>query len=267
MENKMKEKLLDNLEKVGVSLLVLFVVQMFPRGNLDQYKDIVDLVAPLVVAIFIILIPLLIQSLKRNVFRPGLSLLPQGIVKPDRFALSWQQSVLFGALIFIGAIELVSSIAGFIIAYFFGQISIDQMFLGLIPVGLIASWIIAFGIGRWIGMRVYHNGFSAMVTVIIVGHLVVALIDVGLLPALIGETIPLSNLLDPISLGLLATRVIFGAFGYWRGKKARNSAYLGYLTNELPFDTQRAIVELVYEEVQSTSNTSRLVHSTPASST
>jgi hypothetical protein len=109
-------------------------------------------------------------------------------------------------------------------------------------------------LGFWIGSRCAAHGVIATIGSIVLGSMLVLLLDFTLLPRSIfeaghgslkeiGSSIPNIFVTSWRPLG-------FAIFGFWRGSRTRMSKYLQYLLAVLPPETGTTIVNLAYDEAQ-----------------
>lgn len=247
MDSKIKEKLIEMMAIPLTGVIGLLLLKTIPPEFAERNKDLIQFLIQMLAAGFVLLIFIVANYRRRKVYRPGLTLLPKGIVKREGFLLSWWQMVLFGTLGFVIVWEVAGFLVGIAAALIFGQITYDALF----PAILLVASFIAFFLGRWVGTRAHASGVLALVTILLVGRMVILVIDVLLLPFITAENVELGDvLIEPLFLISGVNLLIFGGLGYWRGSKARASAYLWYLVNSLPVDTQQSIVDLVYEEAR-----------------
>ena len=202
-------------------------------------------------------VPYVKSMLDNRSIKPRSGLLPKGIVRPERFWLPWEQLVVYGAFIFIAAIQVTGFIVGATVALLFGQPSFDNLVMALVPSALFTSGFTAFFIGRWIGTRVNRNGILTIILVVLLGRILAILGDFFMLgEAELGGPRTVSYFFQMMANGmalfliLTIISLVFGLIGYRRGYQMRLFDYVWYLLGTLPTDTRDTIIDLIYEETK-----------------
>jgi len=191
------------------------------------------------------------KTLEKDKKQTGLSLTPQGIVDREGYKLHWALLTIYSAIILFVTIEfaaLLGRSAAVAIKAPTGTSPAAAVGLG----HLLLTCPVTYLLGRWIGRRADK-------------HLVLAtfLFSAGVRVAeamreyftttneafftYYGFTKDSPRFLITIALATLIFWAI-ALVGMWRGYRTRLKAYVGYLLKRLPPNSQKAVVDLVYQE-------------------
>ena len=215
-------------------------------------------------ALHIALIPLLGTShlyelMEKAQAKRNFSMSPKAIFTFKGFAIPWYVMIIYGALIFVG----ISEGAGWLGTVMANQVtSSGDSWARYATIMKAVSWpLMLLGLyllGFWIGSRCVAHGVIATISSFFLGATLILLVDfvvAGLTGRMkdfetfhgslkeIGSSIPHLLVASWRPLG-------FALLGYWRGSRTRMSKYLQYLLAVLPPDTGMTIVNLAYDEAQ-----------------
>lgn len=199
-----------------------------------------------------------VQSMLDNrSIRPKSGLLPKGIVRPERYWLSWKYLIVYGTFIFIATIEVTGFLVGISTTFVFGEQPFDILLMALLPTTIFVSSFTAFLLGRWIGTRIDRNGILTIVLVVLLGRILVVLGDFLLLgEAELGGPKTVSYFFIMMADGILLfltlsiIAIVCGIIGYRHGYRLRSFDYLRYLLGTLPSNTRETVIDLVYDETK-----------------
>ena len=191
------------------------------------------------------------RTLEKDKKQSGFSLTPTGIVDREGYKLHWALLTIYSAIILFVALEfaaLLGRSAAVAIKAPSGTSLAAAVGLGHLLLTCPATYFL----GRWIGQRADKHLvlatflFSAIVRVTEAIREYFTTTDEGFLTYYgFGKNSP--RFLITIALATLFFWLI-ALLGMWRGYRTRLQAYVGYLLKRLPPNTQKAVVDLVYQE-------------------
>lgn len=211
-------------------------------------------------ALHIALIPLLGTShlyelMEKNWAKRNLSMSPKSIFTFEGFAIPWYVMILYGAFICIGLAEGISGVGGIMArlttpADASYAIRAPIMKAVQLPLTVLAFYLLGF----WIGSRCAAHGLIVTIVSIFLGHTLMRLLDVVLMPesafeVFYGRSKDLAALVPGFLFGTSVLSILT-ILGFWRGSRTRMSKYLQYLLAVLPPETRTTIVNLAYEEAR-----------------
>lgn len=195
-------------------------------------------------------IPAVHQLLQKSGSRLSLSARKRGVVSFHGYAMPVVMLALYGILIMFSVPFLVGFVKGFAegFAAGFAGVALEKApkidFSIIRPFIIIAQLIVAYFVGRWIGIRSESKGLFAILAI----AFFVPFIDLvrGLFlegPGQIGKFL-IILLVGVVKIGVPAV------FGYWRGRVIQSSRYLTYLLRALPQESRDALVNLASDEAK-----------------
>ena len=199
-------------------------------------------------------VPSLHQMLKDRLWKLRISTQPRTTVSFGDFSLPWYVMWTYVALLFMAIMQLSNMAAGLLGAD--AGIPLSEMYVIFFFSGTIMGVFFSFVFGTWIGVRCAGSNIVGMlVSVFAVASTVI--VDRLLSYYILGSETDFVELYGERSIANLTKGIFFGSallvisaiLGYWRGRVTRNKAYLQFLLNRLPRDTQDTVIELVYQEV------------------
>jgi hypothetical protein len=194
------------------------------------------------------------------------------------YAMPVVMLALYGILIMLSVPSLVAFLVGSVIGFAEGfaaafagvalekptEIDFDSH---IRPFVVIAQLIVAYFVGRWIGVRSESKGLFAILAIaffapfidLVLGLFHLPLVDVSPEvsdwavtmkvegPGQIGEFLIIFLI---ILLGGVVKIGVPAVFGYWRGRVIQSSRYLTYLLRALPQESRDALVNLASDEAK-----------------
>jgi hypothetical protein len=204
-------------------------------------------------------IPAVHQLLQKSGSRLSLSPKKRGVVSFYGYTMPVVMLALYGILIMLAVPFLVAFVHGGLIGYQAGfergaglplsnpsqNYGSDEGFV------MLALPIVAYFVGKLIGVRSESKGLFAILAVAFFAPFIDLLLSVFLK----GWAEPGER---PVGIGgfliLLLFRVILigvpAVFGYWRGRVIQSSRYLAYLGHALPQESRDALVNLASDEAK-----------------
>jgi len=197
-------------------------------------------------------IPAVHQLLQKSGSRLSLSARKRGVVSLHGYAMPVVMLALYGILIMLSVPFLVFFVMGFAEGFAAGFAGvalekgpkIDDSIIR--PLVTIAQLIMAYFVGRWIGVRSESKGLFAILAIAFFApfiDLVPGLFHGGPGQIGIGEFL-FMLLVGVVKIGVPAV------FGYWRGRVIQSSRYLTYLLRALPQESRDALVNLASDEAK-----------------
>jgi hypothetical protein len=246
---KAQEKSLDLLFPALTSAIGLILVRLFFKNASPETAQDLAPYTELIACGILLAPPWVASRFKSWRFKPGVTLQPQGIVRPEGYLLPALHVAVYGTLLFTAGSLLLSVLAGFSQGIFLAgtEIAQDQeLFIqASVTALLFGQGIAAYLVGRWIGTRTAKRSLLAIILVILFGRMILFAIDNLFLYELTID-------FEVVAYFLLLSLPIWvcGVLGCWRGVKAREAGYLWYLMDNLPPTTREPIESLIFEEVQ-----------------
>lgn len=171
--------------------------------------------------------------------RNGTGLVPSGLVPFRGFTLRWPVVAVLGGLTILGAAEFGSFVGGLLTAAIEGALGAS------IVTAVFASYLV----GRWIGMRADARPFVAALVAVAIARVVGTVVDWIFLPADMRQQLGLTVEALPVLIIVgLVTWGIPAIIGAWRGRVAREGAYLTYLMSRVTPKSRTTVLEMVYED-------------------
>lgn len=238
------------MKNIILALTIVFGIAALLIAGLSYFEFTRDMVKQ-VVGPLIAAIPLVHQLLQKRGSDLSLSPAKRGVVSRSGYSMPWYFLALYGAMILIGVSQLVSGFAGVVAALADLQRS---QFIYIAAVASIPTMICSYLVGAWIGARCQTKGLlavwiAAMAVPLFDRALVFLLMD----PAQVAELFGNSNMMVVLLQAILIGGLLFGvsgSIGYWRGRKAQLSRYLGYLLRALPQESKDTLVNIAYDEAK-----------------
>jgi hypothetical protein len=180
------------------------------------------------------------------------------IYKYDKFAISWPVTVAYGTVILVAFAELLSFVAGVLLAVFPEEENLkgppQAVFALVLPSTLIAGYLV----GRWIGSRAGPFGLIAIFCVAALAAIFGKCIDFAVISTedfvkLYDDQKDFAAFLEHVPFAALSF-LVSGLLGFWRGRRMRLTKYLRYLFSILPRETTDTLLALAYEEAQKISS-------------
>jgi hypothetical protein len=191
------------------------------------------------------------KTLEKDKKQTGLFLTPEGIVDREGYKLHWALLTIYSAIILF----VTANFAGFLGLAVAGELKAPSGTSPAPVVGLahyLLTFPVTYFLGRWIGHRADKHLVLATFIFSVIVRVTNAITEYFTIPdetfrTLYGFAKNSPRFLIMTALGTLIFWLI-ALLGMWRGYRTRLKAYVGYLLKRLPPDSQRAIVDLVYQE-------------------
>jgi hypothetical protein len=272
-ESQSGEGLLTLLAAVVVAFLVVAALTAIVNALKMQSTFVDELAkAPL------LFVERIQKALAKSIKRPELAPPANRLVSIEGYRIPWPNIVIYGAAILAGSIELVAFL-GSSLASLFGVDRDGSIITGLI-VALYGGALVAFFLGRRIGMRCPNWHWAAVIATVVLARILGAVADYLFVPAQLFEEVTgvpksvdfvLRAQVGLLSLAMLSSFILAGMIGLLRSGKAQFNGYIGYLLSLVDRDTRDSIVALAYEEASKPLSTRPigshprpLSHNTPA---
>ncbi|HEX4653761.1 MAG TPA: hypothetical protein VH227_05890 [Candidatus Udaeobacter sp.] len=191
------------------------------------------------------------KTLEKDKKQSGLSLTPQGIVDREGYKLNWALLSIYSAIILFVTLEF-AALLGRSVALALKAPSGTSPGVAVGLGHLLLTCPVTYLLGRWIGHRADKHLvlatllFTAIVRVAEAAREYFTNTD-QLFYVYYGFAKDSPRFLITIAGGTVLFWLIALA-GMWRGYRTRLKAYVGYLLKRLPPDSQKAVVDLVYQE-------------------
>jgi len=236
------------MKNVALSVLVVLVlgaVLVVPLSNFESTRKAVE---PIIGG-FPAAVIAVHQLLQKSGSRLSLSARRRGVVSLHGYTMPVVMLALYGILITLSGSEVMGFLAGSAAsaAGLTGEKALSIAMLTIIP-----QMIVAYFVGRWIGVRSESKGLFAILAV----AFFVPFIDlvIGLfIPDVKKLLFPSKPTIADFLILLLMGAVKYGVpavFGYWRGRVIQVSRYLAYLLRALPQESRDALVNLASDEAK-----------------
>jgi hypothetical protein len=263
-----REKYMKN---VVLSVLVVLVLGAAVVATLSIF-EITKKAAELIAGMLAAAIPTVHQLLQKSGSRLSLSARKRGVVSLQGYTMPVVMLALYGILILWSASELMGALAG--VAASAAGVT-KENFSSILALAAIPQMIVAYFVGRWIGVRSQSKGLFAVLAV----GFFAPFID-WLISHFAGIEVPLGSKPEKFESPRLEFFYYCGAvlsyltvitvkltvpalLGYWRGRGIQLSRYLVYLLRALPQDSQNALVNLASDEAKRLASSSGSELSTP----
>jgi len=224
------------MKNVALSVLIVLILGAVLVVPLSNFKITQKAVEP-IIAGFPTAVIAVHQLLQKSGSRLSLSARKRGVVSLHGYSMPVVMLALYAILIVLSASEL----AGFLTGDAASAAGVAAKNAGPITqLAIIPSMIVAYFVGRWIGVRSQSKGLLAVLAV----AFFVPVIDF-IVASLLGIQVSFKALLlSAIMYGVSAV------FGYWRGRVVQLSRYLYYLSRALPQESREALVNLASDEAK-----------------
>lgn len=181
--------------------------------------------------------PVLYHWLARR--RRGSGLVPSGVVPFQGFTLRWPVVAVLGGLMILGSAEIGSFLGAFLIG------TIDAA----LGASIVSAVFVSYLVGRWIGVRAAARPILAAAVAVVIARLAGTVSDWILLPPDVRDQLGMTmETLPVVVMAGLLTWGIPALVGAWRGRAAREGAYLTYLVGRVTPRSRATVLEMVYEE-------------------
>lgn len=235
--------LIKALAVVGVGATAVFFVLKLAGASEEVAKSISVLVLGSITYVH--------KTLEKDKKQTGLSLTPKGIVDREGYKLHWALLTIYSAIILFVTVEF-AALLGHSVAV---AIKAPSGTSHGAAVGLghfLLTCPVTYFLGRWIGHRTDKHLVLATFLFSVIVRVTEAMREYftntdEVFFTYYGFAKNSPRFLITIALGTLMFWLI-ALFGMWRGYRTRLKAYVGYLLKRLPPDSQKAIVDLVYQE-------------------
>ena len=225
--------------KVSLPLVVVVILGLVVFGLLLAFgvpQDFAKTAATLPLGAY----PSIYKSLDERKLTLSLGISPDRIVRLNSFKLPYYVMTAAGALVFAGLSQFLALLS---------------VLLGLGSAGGTAARVLmAYLIGRWIGIRCDRYRIIAAICAPLIGVAMGIIIDMIFASDevfVLGYTVHKN---DPY-LGIIfvqgfITYAPFFILGLWVGWRRRYAEYSQYLLGKLPAETQTLVTDLLYDEVR-----------------
>jgi uncharacterized membrane protein YtjA (UPF0391 family) len=238
------------MKNAALSVLIVLGLGAVVVATLSMFKVTEEAAKPFA-GILPLAIPAVHQLLQQSGSHLSLSPRKRGLVDRRGYALPLWMLALYGVLIVLAVFELMSGLTG--IAGTSAGLAKEKLAYVGTP-GLIPTMMVAYLVGRWIGVRSQTKGLFVVLAVaffvpFIDRVLALAFMSREDLSAYFHST----NTTELLLVAIVEMGVLIGVpaiFGYWRGRVVQLSRYLGYLVRALPEESQEALVDLASDEAK-----------------
>jgi hypothetical protein len=181
----------------------------------------------------------------------GLFLTPKGIVDREGYKLHWALLTIYSAIILFVTLNF-AGFRGVSVALALKTPSGTSPAAAVGLAHYLLTFPVTYFLGRWIGHRADKHLVLATFLFSVIVRVTNAIAEYFTVPdetfrTVYGFAKNSPRFLIMTALGTLIFWLI-ALLGMWRGYRTRLKAYVGYLLKRLPPDSQRAIVDLVYQE-------------------
>jgi hypothetical protein len=250
------------MKNVALSVLIVVVLGTAVVATLSMFEITKEAAKP-IVAGFPLAIPAVHQLLQKSGSRLSVSARRRGVVSLHGYTMPVVMLALYGILITLSAAQGMGFLAGFV-ASAAGLITANDWNFMIVLI-IIPQMIVAYFVGKWIGVRSQSKGLFAILAV----AFFVPFIDLVLIlfrPDHGTRLFPSKPTIAESLIRLLIGAVKYGVpavFGYWRGRVIQLSRYYVYLLRALPEETRDALVNLASDEAKRLASNSPSQRSTP----
>jgi hypothetical protein len=242
------------MKNAALSVLVVLVLAALLLVPLSMFEVTKEAAKPIVGGLPLA-IPAVHQLLQKSGSRLSLSPKKRGVVSFHGFTMPVVMLAIYGILV----LTSVSFVGGFLTGFVAGAADVaPEKVLIIGALTIIPQIIVAYFVGRWIGIRSQSKGLFAVLAV----AFVVPLID-SLSILIVGQFMVQQKLVSSLPSGpaiglyLLITLLVgvakYGVplvLGYWRGRVSQSSRYLVYLLRALPQESRDTLVNLASDEAK-----------------
>jgi hypothetical protein len=245
------------MKNVALSVLIVLVLGTVLVATLSMFEITKEAAKPIVGG-FPLAIPAVHQLLQKSGSRLSLSARKRGVVSLDGYTMPVVMLALYSILIMLS----VSEVMGFLASSAAVAAGVTkENFVYIIALTIIPQMIVAYFVGRWIGVRSKSKGLFAILAVAFFTPFI-DLVYVLFHPS---PVLPIARTIGEFLISLLTAAVKLGVpavFGYWRGRGIQLSRYLAYLLHALPQDSRDALVNLASDEAKRLASNSASQRST-----
>lgn len=177
---------------------------------------------------------------------------PKNLVKIEGFTLPYIEMIKYGAIV-LTLISSLSILIGFAVAtYLISDRETYDAINALAHNGI--PLISLYFLGVWLGSRCDRRRLLSLTLIILISRMIIGVVEYVIIPPKyfeedIGTTKSIYLLIKYILWSTIAY-LPYGLIGLWRGHYLRTTKYFNYLLKKLPAETQRTVINLLYEEVQ-----------------
>jgi hypothetical protein len=222
-------------------VLIVLVLGTVLVATLSMF-EITKAAANPIVGGFPLAIPAVHQLLQKSGSRLSLSARKRGVVSLQGYTMPVVMVGLYGFLILLSASEMMGFLTGYA-GSAAGVTAENAFYIHLLAI--IPEMIVAYFVGRWIGVRSKSKGLFATLAI----AFFVPFIDLAgaILLSITKATMGgfLMMLLIPV-----VKYAVPALLGYWRGRVIQLSRYLAYLLRALPQESRDALVNLASDEAK-----------------
>jgi hypothetical protein len=230
------------MKNVALSVLIVLVLGTALVATLSKFETTKAAVNP-IVGSFPLAIPAVHQLLQKSGSRLSLSARKRGVVSLQGYTMPVVMVALYGFLILLSASEMM----GFLTGYAGSAASVtaeNAFYIDLLAI--IPEMIVAYFVGRWIGVRSKSKGLLATLAI----AFFVPFIDLtGAILLSITKATTIGGFLMMLLIPVVKYAVP-ALLGYWRGRVIQLSRYVAYLLRALPQESRDALVNLASDEAK-----------------
>jgi hypothetical protein len=231
-----------HMKNIALSVLIVLVFGAVLVATLSMFEVTKEAAKPIVGG-FPLAIPAVHQLLQKSGSRLSLSATKRGVVSLQGYTMPVVMLALYGFLILLSTSEIMGFLTGFAGAAA-GVTAGNALYINLLAI--IPQMIVAYFVGRWIGVRSKSKGLFATLAV----AFSVPFIDLAgaVLLSITGK-----HTMGEFLIMLLISAIKYAVpavFGYWRGRVIQLSRYLAYLLRALPQESRDALVNLASDEAK-----------------
>jgi hypothetical protein len=236
------------MKNVALSVLVVLVLGTVVVATLSMFEMTKEAAKP-IVGSFPLTIPAVHQLLQKSGSRLSLSPKKRGVVSLQGYTMPVVMLAFYGILIMLSMSEMMGFLAG--AAALAAGVAVEKLG-NILALAIVPQMIVAYFVGRWIGVRSRSKGLLAVLAVAFFVPLI-DLVIILLRPDLGKPFFPQKPTIAELLIVLLVSAVKLGVpalFGFWRGRVIQLSRYLAYLLRALPQDSRDALVNLASDEAK-----------------
>lgn len=229
------------MKNVALSVLIVLVLGTVLVATLSMFEITKEAAKPIVGG-FPLAIPAVHQLLQKSGSRLSLSARKRGVVSFQGYTMPVVMVALYGFLILLSTSEMMGFLTGFAGAAA-GVAAEKAFYINLLAI--IPEMIVAYFVGRWIGVRSKSKGLFATLAI----AFFVPFIDYAGAILLSITKATMGGFLVTLLIGVVKYGVP-AVLGYWRGRVIQLSRYLAYLLRALPQESRDALVNLASDEAK-----------------
>ena len=244
------------MKNAALSVLIVLGLGVAAVAMLSMFEVTKEGVKP-VVASLPLAIPAVHQMLQQSGSRLSLSARRRGVVSLHGYTMPVVMLALYGILITLSGSEVMGFLAGFAVR---AAGVAKETFVYIVALTIIPQMIVAYFVGKWIGVRSESKGLFAILAVAFFVPFI-GLVIVLFRPDHGKLLFPSKPTIADFLIRLLVGAVKYGVpavFGYWRGRVIQLSRYYVYLLRALPEESRDALVNLASDEAKRLASNSAL---------